>query len=108
MGKLGALHRLMNYRYLNGTHPAVLAMLRCNNAVQLPYRFPITEMAHCSTACPEPHWKEVVEGRIISEAHVSQAAQAGYACNYRNKRQPMAWYDAVSYTHLTLPTKRIV
>ena len=50
--KFGALHGPMNHPYLNGTHPAMLAMLRCNSDVQLPYRFPITELTHCSTVCP--------------------------------------------------------
>ena len=51
----------------------MLAMLRCNSDVQLPYRFAIAELTHCST-----------------DAQMSQDAQVGYACDYQNKRQSLA------------------
>ena len=61
---------------LNGTHPALLAGLRCNGDVQLPYRFPITSGTHsksCQQQCDEkmPLWS------LVRDAQITQSAQAG-------------------------------
>ena len=40
--RLGALHGPYSHAWLNMTHPALLAALRCNSDVQLPYRLPVT------------------------------------------------------------------
>ena len=89
---LGSLHGPMNHESLNGSHPAMLAVQTCNSDVQLPYRFPICSETH-SLACEE----ECVEGAddivIVRAAQVAQDAQAGYACDYCNKRQPMAFNE---------------
>ena len=50
-GKRSALGRLWgpcNDPNLNGNHPALLAALRCNGDVQVPYRFPITDDLHAA------------------------------------------------------------
>ena len=90
--KIGALHGPMGHSYLNGTHPALLSAQRCNSDVQLPYRFPITATTHdaaCSGNCAD----ESKEADIIKAFQVAQDAQAGYACDYSNKRQPLAFNE---------------
>jgi len=90
--KLGSLFGPMGHEYLNGTHPAMLAAQRCNSDVQLPYRFPITPQTHdasCGRSCSEAQSKQ----KIIEAAQVAQDAQAGYACDYCNKRQPLAFNE---------------
>ncbi|CAJ1389861.1 unnamed protein product, partial [Effrenium voratum] len=62
---------------LNGNHPALLAALRCNGDLQVPYRFPVTKETHDDALCQE-------------ETCVGEAAQAGYGCDYMNKRLPIA------------------
>jgi len=88
--KLGSLHGPMNHAWLNGTHPAMVAAHGFNSDVQLPYRFPITDVTHSSAECTERCWEDVDETTMINAAQVSQDAQAGYACDYQNKRQPSA------------------
>lgn len=60
---------------VNGNHPALLAGLRCNGDVQLPFRFPICPATHdkqCAQQCDQkmPIWK------LTREAQINQAAQA--------------------------------
>ena len=103
--KLGTLHGPVNHAWLNGTHPALLAAVRTNCDVQLPWRFPITEGTH-SGMCPNFTYRgegdEDVEGAdvacisspaeraaTIQAAQVAQDAQAGYICDYCCKRQPV-------------------
>ena len=52
--QLGGLHGPMNHESLNATHSAMLAALRCNSDVQLPYRLPIIESTHCCHGKPRP------------------------------------------------------
>ena len=88
--KLGSLHGPMNHESLNATHPAMLAAHRFNGDVQLPYRLPICAETHdCEEDCVE----QVEESVIVEAAQVAQDAQAGYACDYCNKRQPMAFNE---------------
>eukprot|EP00959_Pyramimonas_sp_CCMP1952_P365375 7652367-Pyramimonas_sp.AAC.1 len=80
----------MNRESLNGTHPCTLPAQRFNSDVQLPYRFPIAEV--CCTrgkACD----KKLNDAAIIKVAQVAQDAQAGCACDYCTKRQPMAFHE---------------
>ncbi|CAE7244158.1 pfh1 [Symbiodinium natans] len=87
---LGLLWGPCNDADLNGTHPAMLAALRCNSDVQVPYRFPITQQFHdpacCNENCANGHdiWE------IMRQAQINQSAQAGYACDYQCKRLPIA------------------
>ena len=85
--KLCSLHGPMNEENLNGTHPALLATLRCNSDVQLPYRLPLCSATH---ACEKDCLKDLDEDAMVEAAQQSQDAQAGYACDYCNKRQPCA------------------
>ncbi|CAE8714602.1 unnamed protein product [Polarella glacialis] len=89
---LGSLHGPVNDAKLNGTHPALLASLACNSDVQLPYRFPIRRGMH-SEECPEECWANMSEEDIVEAAQHAQDAQAGYACDYQNKRGPMAFNE---------------
>ena len=75
---------------LNGTHPALLAGLRCNSDVQLPYRFPITADTHCHHLCNDKCDEKLPVWQLVREAQTNQAAQAGYACDYQNKRVQIA------------------
>jgi len=86
---VGSLFGPRNDEYLNGSHPALLAAQGNNSDVQLPFRFPITAETH-SEACKCTCVDDVTESKIIESAQVAQDAQAGYACDYCNKRQPMA------------------
>ena len=90
--KLGSLHGPMNNEWLNGTSPAMLAVQHCNSDVQLPYRLPICQETH-SEACELKCWLECNETTIIEGCQCGQDAQAGYACDYCSKRQPMAFNE---------------
>ena len=88
--RTGSLHGPMNHASLNGTHPCMLSAQRFNSDVQLPYRFPITEVCcTCGKACD----KKLNDAAIIKVAQMAQDAQAGYACDYCTKRQPMAFHE---------------
>ena len=89
--KIGSLHGPMNNEWLNGTHPAMLAAHGFNSDVQLPYRLPIcAETITCDGKCLE----SVDEDEMILASQLAQDAQAGYACDYCNKRQHMAFSGA--------------
>ena len=68
----------------------MLATQRCNSDVQIPYRFPIDRCLHC---CPREECSGKSDRYIIESAQVAQDAQAGYACDYCTKRQPMAFNE---------------
>ena len=86
---IGSLHGPMNEANINGTHPAMLATQHCNSDVQLPYRLPLTADTH-SSMCPlgEQCLQLYSEGDVVKACQLAQDAQAGYACDYQNKRQP--------------------
>ena len=83
----GSLHGPMNHQSISGTHPAMLAAQRCNSDVQLPYRFPIIKESHGCWHCKCLINKDTV---MVDAMQLAQDAQAGYACDYCTKRQPMA------------------
>ena len=89
--KLGGLHGPQDHESINGTSGCMLVAHRFNSDVQLPYRFPISEETHCCT--DESCTINADENGIIQAAQASQDAQAGYACDYCNKRQPMAFNE---------------
>ena len=78
---------------VNGTHPALLSGLRYNSDVQLPYRFPILPATHYQE-CPGECCQSIRPKDLIRDAQVTQAAQAGYAADYQNKRLPIAVHEA--------------
>ena len=88
----GLLWGPCNEGSLNGNHPAMLAALRCNGDVQLPYRFPITADTH-SPQCPHDCDQKMPIWQIVQAAESAQRAQAGYACDYQNKRLPIAVHE---------------
>ena len=88
--KLGSMHGPMNNESINATHPAMLATQRCNSDVQIPYRFPIDQCVHC---CHREACIKNNDRHIIESAQIAQDAQAGYACDYCTKRQPMAFNE---------------
>ena len=85
----GSLHGPMNEPNINGTHPAMLATQQCNSDVQLPYRLPLTAATH-SALCPlgDKCLQTYNESEVVKACQLAQDAQAGYACDYQNKRQP--------------------
>lgn len=89
--KLGSLHGPMNQENLNGTDGAMLAAHGFNSDVQLPYRFAISTETHtyCSVNCIDLASSD----EIIEACQLCQDAQAWYACDYCNKRQPMAFNE---------------
>ncbi|CAJ1386507.1 unnamed protein product [Effrenium voratum] len=87
---LGVCWGPVNEPNLNGNHPAFLAALRCNGDLQLPYRFPITTETHSDSLCEENCAGRQAIRLLIREAQLTQAAQAGYACDYMNKRLAIA------------------
>ena len=91
--KLGSLHGPMNEENVNGTHPAMLAAQRFNSDVQLPYRFPITEVAHSAECSADCFKLGASDDEIVRAAQIAQDAQAGYACDYCTKRPPMAFNE---------------
>ena len=86
--QLGSMHGPMLHESLNATHSAMLAAQRCNYDVQIPYRFPIIEETH---SCDYPTCLQYSEKVMIEATQIAQDAQAGYACDYCTKRQPMAF-----------------
>ena len=91
---LGSLWGPVNDPELNGTHPALLAALRCNSDLQLPYRFPLNEDIHSHKCQDEKCRGASQEVRtLVREAQRNQAAQAGYGCDYQNKRLPIAIHE---------------
>ena len=85
--KLGSLHGPQNDESLNGTHPVLLAALQCNSDVQLPYRLPICEATHADEDRYALKCFELASSKsIVEAAQAAQDAQAGYACDYQNKR----------------------
>ena len=85
--KLCSMHGPMNHESLNGSHPALLAALRCNSDVLLLFWLPLTAATH---ACEESCIEDLDEGQVVQAAQLAQDAQAGYTCDYCIKRQPMA------------------
>ena len=79
---------------LNGTHPAMLCGLRCNSDVQVPFRFPILPDTHNSQVCSGDCTAHMCLAGLTREAQINQAAQAGYAGDYQNKRLPVAIQEA--------------
>ena len=90
--QLGSMYGPRVDAYLNAGHPAMLAVQECNDDVKLPWRFPITTETH-SPACKCACYAETDNSKLIEACQVAQDAQAGYACDYSNKRQPMAFIE---------------
>ena len=84
--RLGSLHGPQNEESLNGTHPAMTVALPYNSRVQLPYRLPICSSTHATKHCAEDCINTVNYKEMLNAAQNSQDAQAGYACDYQNKR----------------------
>ena len=99
--QLGSLHGPMNHESINGTHPAMLAAQRCNSYVQLPYCFPSIKESHFCRHCKCMLNKDTV---MVEAMQMAQDAQAGYACDYCTKRQPMAFNEVKECCkgHITL------
>ena len=87
---LGMLWGPCNDPNLNGNHPAMLAGLRCNGDVQVPYRFPITEELHDDARCEHRCGADQDVMEVTRQAQINQSAQSGYSCDYQNKRLPIA------------------
>ena len=102
---LGSLWGPVNDPNLNGTHPALLAALRCNSDVQVPFRIPVTAATHQSQYCAKRCHEACRPEELVREAQTTQAAQAGYACDYQNKRLPIAIHELKDRRPAVLPRK---
>ena len=94
-GKRNAVGLIMGPRNdpdVNGNHPALLAGLRCNGDVQVPYRVPCTAETH-DPRCRGNCHLQASSKELVKAAQRNQAAQAGYACDYQNKRLPIAIHE---------------
>ena len=103
----GLLVGPVNDPSLNGTHPALLAGLRCNSDVQLPYRFPISPGLHSEWCGGECDQKMLVYD-ATKATQISQAAQAGYAADYQNKRPPIARQEAAWRLHMLVIDRVVI
>ena len=110
---IDSLHWPMNHKYLNATHPAMLAVHRFNSDVQLPYRLPIVQGSRAdvcedATCMGQDNFSDVARA-----AQMAQDAQAGYCCDYCCKRQPLAFNEVKECCkghgdlHHTLPKDNI-
>ena len=86
----GLLFGPCNDGSLNATHPAMLAGIRCNSDVQLPFRFPLSPHTHCCDLCGHECEVKVPIWQLAHDAQRTQCAQCGYACDYMNKRGHLA------------------
>ena len=84
--RLGSLHGPRNEANYNGTSPALTAFLHTNSDVQLPYRFGITAETHSDQHCIAGCVGKVNVDEVNEALQCAQDAQAGYACDYQNKR----------------------
>lgn len=92
--RLGALHGPQNEANKNGSHPAQHAALQCTSDVQLLHRMPIAESTHAEAAvCNERCWEMVNTASMVEAAQGAHDAQAGYACDYSNKRSARSCND---------------
>ena len=67
--------------------------------VQSPFRFPITPETHSrqcksmQTCCSA----KALHRDVVEAAQAAQDAQCGYACDYQNKRDPMAFSEVKEF-----------
>ena len=82
---INSFHGPQNEENLNGTHPVLLAALQCNSDVQLPYR--LCEATHDDVSrCADECYSSSTTKDMVEAAQAAQDSQAGYACDYQNKR----------------------
>ena len=91
---IGSIKGMRNDDNLNGSAPALLVALRCNSDVSVPYRIPVTTETHCDHLCERSDCCDVKDADIVYAAQVAQDSQCGYACDYANKRGPIAVNEA--------------
>ena len=84
--RMGSLHGPRNEENINGTHPALSALLQTNSDVQLPYRFAITPDTHADSYCSEMCFADANSNQVLQAFQCCQDAQIGYTCDYQNKR----------------------
>ena len=75
-----------------------------NSDVQLPYRLPLSKETH-DHDCLEQCVNEMDEEFVVTAAQIAQDAQAGYDCDYCNKRQPVGCNEVKEWCkgHSALP-----
>lgn len=88
--RIGSLHGPLNDGDLNASSPALMAAEGSfNTDVQIPYSIPVAKETHANS-CTEECWKVNSLQTVVETAQRRQNAQAGYACDYQNKRAAMA------------------
>ena len=75
----------------------MLAGVRRNGDVQLPYRFPTTEDAHNHGVCANGCGTKVPVCQQVQQTEGAQRGQAGYGCDYSNKRGPIAVHECKAW-----------
>ena len=90
---LGSLHGPRNCGGLNGTHPLLTSLLRCNSDVQVLYRLPICPETHSKfCATPDTCLNELATSNTTIEIalQLAQDSAIGYFSDYFAKGTPIA------------------
>ena len=90
---LGSLHGPRNCGWLNGTHPLLTSLLRCNSDVQVLYRLPICPETHSKfCATPDACLNELATSNTTIEIalQLAQDSAIGYFSDYVAKGTPIA------------------
>ena len=93
---------------LNGNHPALLAALRCNGDVQLPFRFPITPITR-NTSCDQQCDQKMPIWTLVREAQINQSAQArcSFCCEHLVLRAATPC-RVIQKSYIGLPQRNLV
>ena len=83
--KLGSLHGPRHEANVNGTHPAICALLQTNSDVQIPYRFTTTPDTHDDDVCKDGCVENCNNKAVLEAVQCSQDAQVGYTCDYQKQ-----------------------
>ena len=61
--------------------------MKCSSDMHLPYRLPISEVTHDDVSrCADECYSSSTTKDMVEAAQAAQDSQAGYACDYQNKR----------------------
>ena len=90
---LGSLHGPRNSSWLNGTHPLLTSLLRCNSDIQVLYRLPICPKTHskfCTTTDTYLNEMATSSNTIETALQLAQDSAIGYFSDYVAKATPIA------------------
>jgi hypothetical protein len=78
---------------VNGCIPTATVGSSDNNNIKVSYRLPIMLQSH-EEQCKERCFEKTSREEMIDGVEKSQSAQAGYHCDYANRRQPLGLHEA--------------